>query len=493
MQTNDKNYQATFALDGVVTLILTLPCLNLYTKQTQGNTFIQNTMKIIIIGAGELGQLLAERLSNAKNDVIIIDSSKEGFARLHENFDVMTLTGDAADIKVMTLAGIQDADMLLAVSGDQASNILACQIAKHFGVQKVFCRLYSFDAFDETVGITPEFYGIDNAFSAPAECAEAILDATRRRILLEKVQFSHPDATMVTAEITAASPLRGMHIQNIPDQELLNNIRIAALVRENKLMIPRANTILYQNDKLYVAGSKDYVDAFIGYASGAPEIKSQLVIVAGATRIGELVARELINEGHEVRFIVKKKEQGEELLNRMPSGCLVVQGEVTDLEVLLEAGIAKCDTFISADEDDEKAILSCILAKRAGARKCIATTHKPEYISILPAMDVIDCGFNSTLVSINTIFRLMGESSFRIDSRLLAFQAYLTEFKIKRTSPLIGKKLHESKLPPSAVLAMIFRGSDFITPTGDTELLENDKVVAIVTPASEEQIKPYFG
>ena len=103
---------------------------------------------------------------------------------------------------------------------------------------------------------------------------------------------------------------------------------------------------------------------------------------------------------------------------------------------------------------------------------------------------------SSALVSINTIFRLMGDSSFRIDSRLLAFQAFLKEFTIKPSSALIGKTLRNfrnSTLPSSAVLAMIFRGNDVITPNGDTELKEGDVVVAIVTPASEEQIKPYFG
>ena len=100
-------------------------------------------MKIIIIGAGELGQLLAERLSSARNDVTIIDVSKEGFARIHEKLDVMTLAGDATNVKIMEEAGIQKADMLLAVSGDQASNILACMIAKHLGVRKTICRVYS--------------------------------------------------------------------------------------------------------------------------------------------------------------------------------------------------------------------------------------------------------------------------------------------------------------------------------------------------------------
>ena len=453
-------------------------------------------MKIIIIGAGELGQLLAERLSSARNDVTIIDVSKEGFARIHEKLDVMTLAGDATNVKIMEEAGIQKADMLLAVSGDQASNILACMIAKHLGVRKTICRVYSMDTFDADLNINPELYGIDKAFSSPAECANSIIESLRRHVILESIQFSNHDATLITAVVTSASPLQGVHLQDIPNTELLSKIRIAALVRERQLMVPRADTLIYQGDKLYIAGHKEYVEQFLDYMEGQPDKKRRLVIIAGANRLSEIIATKLLQAGTEIRFVEDSRQKTEEFLNNIPDDIMMVHGDITDEEVLKEAGIAKCDMFIGIEEEDEKNILSCMLAKRLGARKVVAVTHKPEYISILPAMDVIDSGFNTTLVSLNAIFRLMEESSFRIDSRLLAFQAFLKEFTIKPSSTLIGKTLRDfrnSTLPSSAVLAMIFRGNDVITPNGDTELKEGDVVAAIVTPASEEQIKPYFG
>ena len=450
-------------------------------------------MKIIIICAGELGQLLAERLSIAQNDVTIIDISKEDFARIHEKLDVMTLAGEATNVKTMAEAGIQKADMLIAVSGDQTSNILACMLAKHFGVKKTICRLYSMDAFDANLQIMPEFYGIDKAFSSPAECANCVLESLQRRIVLESIQFSNSEATLAIAIINSVSPLQGVHLQDIPNTELINKIRIAALVRDRQLMIPHGDTMLYQGDKLYIAGSKENVEKFLDYTEGHPTPKRQLVIIAGANKVSEIIATKLIEEGHEVRFVEDNHQQIETLLNAMNRDVMIVNGHITDEEVQLEAGVAKCDIFIGIDDLEEQNILGCILAKRLGAKKTVAITHKPEYISILPAMDVIDSGFNSTLVSINTIFRLMGDSSFRIDSRLLAFQAFLKEFTIKPSSTLIGKTLKNCKLPSSAVLAMIFRDNQVITPNGDTELKEGDVVVAIVTPASEEQIKPYFG
>ncbi len=449
-------------------------------------------MKIIIIGAGELGGLLAERLNTAANDITIIDFSQEGFARLREKLDVMTLTGAATNVEIMKEAGIEKADLLLAVSGNQAANILACQIAGHFGVRKCICRLYSFEVFSEKDGLTPAFFGIDRAFSSPAECARKVMDVLRRRMVLERVLFSHPDATMVTTVISPNSPLKGLRIKELPGVEILNNIRFAALVRGHQLMFPHGDTTLLPNDKIYVAGRKDYIEDFLNWVSEEPEDKKLLILLAGATRLGEIIVRDILKIGLEVRVIERSPEAAERFLAKLPSGVMVIQGSPTDQEVLHEAGVGSCDIFISVEDNDEDGILGCVIAKRLGACKVIAVTHKPEYISIVPTMDVIDCGFNSTLISVNTIFRLMEEGTYRIDSRLQAFRAYLTEFTVKPDSRLEGKRIQDCHLPPSLIMALIFRGGAVIAPVGSTVIQAGDVVVTVVTPASEAQIKLVF-
>ena len=148
--------------------------------------------------------------------------------------------------------------------------------------------------------------------------------------------------------------------------------------------------------------------------------------------------------------------------------------------------------WVSTDENDESGILSCIMAKRLGAKKVIAVTHKPEYISIVPAMEVIDCGFNSTLVSVNALFRLMGNGTYQIDVKLQRFQANLKEFKVSERSRLCGLALSECKLPPSTVFALLFRGDEVITPSGTTVFQPGDIAVAIATPETAKALEPYF-
>ena len=146
----------------------------------------------------------------------------------------------------------------------------------------------------------------------------------------------------------------------------------------------------------------------------------------------------------------------------------------------------------AAADDDEENILACIMAKRLGAKKTISVTHKPEYIRIVPTMEMIDSGISSTLVSVNLILRILETGTMRIDAKLQRFHAHLTEFTVSAKSPLAGKTIMECKLPPTVVLALLFRGADVIPPAGTTVLIPGDVVVAIVNPKGLKDIEPFF-
>ena len=449
-------------------------------------------MKILIIGAGELGSQLAASLSNTDHDVTIIDASPREFDYLMDKLVVMTLGGLATDVHKLKVAGAGQSDLVIAVSGDQSANVLACQIAKHLGARKTICRLYDQEIFSGEDGVTRGFFGIDDIFTPPAECTKAVLDVMFRHCVLEKIHFSHPEAVMVTAMITDDSPLNNVCIKDIPNTMELSSIRLAAIVRQHRLKIPHGNTTLRQGDRLYIAGKSEDVEKFLDCLTGEHEHVHKSVVIAGTGRLSELIASHCLEEDMTVRILASSKEEGENFLSKMPAGITTVCGSCNDEDVMREIKADSCDVFVSTDSDDENNILASILAKNLGARKVISITHKPEYISIVPAMDLIDCGFNSTLVSANAVFRLMGESITRIDSRLQSCQAYLTEFSVKPRSRLVGKAIKDCKLPEEAILALIFRGEEVLAPTGATILQEGDVVAAIATPASEEILKPFF-
>ncbi len=450
-------------------------------------------MKILIIGAGELGQMLTEKLrSLAAHDLTIVDSSEEELDTIQDTQDVMTIQGDATNVAIMKQAGIQNADMLIAVSGDQASNMLACQLGKKFGVKKCICRIYSNDAFSEADGITPDFYGIDKSFSSPVETLRHLRYILLHQLVIEHVEFSNPDATMVTIVIDEDSPLKNIKLQDIPDKELLAHIRFAALVHYRKISFPHGDTTIREGDKVYIAGRQDYVERFLQYASGDKDRHRKLIVIGGANRMADVLSHALLDDGIEVRIIAPTEESGNKLLDKMPEGTRVLAGSTTDQATLEEAGVKECDVYINTEENDENTILSCILAKRLGCKKVVAVTHKPEYISIVPTMSVIDCGFNSTITSVNTVFRLLQLGNYNIDTRLRLHNADYTEFTIGPNSILKNRLLKDCDLPKNAVLAMVFRGKEVIAPSGTTKFQEGDVIAAIVTPESEKALKPFF-
>ena len=450
-------------------------------------------MKIIVMGAGDLGRLLASTLSEEDHDVVIVENDADEVARVSDKFDAMTIEGSCSSVEILKRAGVENADTLLAVSGDEASNILACQIAYKLGVKHTVCRLYSYDCFSEEDGISPATFGLWRTFSSPEESAEKILAVLPSAITLESISFTHPDAAMVVIEITRSSVLQGVRIRDIPGpDELLHKIRFAALIRDGQILSPHGDTLLIPGDRVYVAGRKDDVNAFVEWATPENAGTPSRIIIAGDDDAGLIIARRAHELGFDVRMIAGDEKSGERIQDEVPPEIMVLQGNPTDESMLEDAGIASSDVFVSVAQDDEENILSCIIAKRLGTKKVISLTHRPEYNRIAREMGLIDCAFSATLVAANSVLRLLGDTNKRVDVQLQNLKAAISEYRILQSSPLCGKTLSDANLPQKLKLALVFRGNELFAPAGDTVMLDGDIVVAIVTQDMQRTIEKFF-
>ena len=450
-------------------------------------------MKFIIVGAGELGCLLASTLLERKHDVILLDNSPEELERVSSKLDVMTVEGSCSSVAALKEAGAESADTLFAVSGDEAANILACQIASRLGVKNTICRLYRSDAFSEEDGIGASTFGIWRTFSPPEVCAVKIADVLACEILLEKIHFSSREAQMAVIEIERSSILAGVPIKDIPgSSDILQSIRFAAILRGQDVLAPHGDTILAPGDKVYVAGKRENVDEFLQWLMPSSSGFLRRLVISGSDETGRILAHRALEAGFEVRFIEPDLKKCEELQDLFPSSIMMLNGDPTEEEILEEAGVGAADVFVNVSPDDENNILSCILAKRMGARKVISLTHKPEYVKIVPALEMIDCAFSATLVSVNSILRLLDGGAMRVDAILQRFRANLSEFRISARSPLCGKRLGDCRLPPSLILALVFRNGEVLTPSGSTVLEKDDVAVAIVAQEGIREIEALF-
>ena len=449
-------------------------------------------MRIIIIGAGELGQLVAVKLSALQHDVTVVDMMSEELDRMRSSLDAMLLEGAGTSVETLKKAGAQNADVLMALSGDEAANILACQIAKRLGTKQTICRIYSKGIFSEEDGITAENLGIDTTFSSIDESVELIQNVLHSHILHEQITFLNPNARIAIVSVPLNSEISNVPVKELPCRDLLEKIRFAAVVRDNTLLVPHGDTVLQPGDRIYISGKSDDVEAFVSWLSDTANDPVRRIVIGGLTPASLRLIDYLVKHGMDVRVVESDHVKAERALASLPKGVAVIQGDSTNAGILDEADVSGCDAFVAMTDKDENNILACLLASRIGSKKVIALTGKPEYIGILPALEMKGCWFNSTQIAANAIFRLMAGETVRVDSELQKLNARLVELHLTSKSNYAGKSIIECAFPEGLLLALLLRGDSVIAPTGSTILHPNDTLIVIADTSVIRKVKAYL-
>ena len=450
-------------------------------------------MKIGILGAGTLGKFLAGTFCNDKHDVTVIDKAAGTLSRIRDKYDVMTVVGDGAKFETLLEARTSSFDMFIAVGTHDTINMHACRIARHMGVPNIICRLVNKEYFSSENDFTPDKFGIDHVVVPEEECVNKIVDVLDNISTLEKITFSVPDALISGFRILPGSPLDKVKLSSFPEPEMIRSVRFAGIVRNGKLFAPHGETELLEDDEIYLAGKKEEVKAMIDWADPEKQ-KLNRIIIAGGTKLASLLTIALKEKnGYDIRLIEKDEKRAEKILDEVNTKIMVISGDPSESDVLDEAGVDACDVFIAIGEDDEDNILSCILAKRMGAKKVITLTNKEEYVDLVCKMDIVDCGFSRWLVAGNSVLKYISTiNQVHTNAMLHRTNAFVSEFAVKDSSKVCNKQIGKCKIPTSVVLSLVFRKDEVLTPDGDLTLLPGDLVAAITTPESEKKLGKLF-
>jgi len=450
-------------------------------------------MKIGILGAGTLGKFLAGTFCNDKHDVTVIDTSAATLTRIRDKYDVMTVIGDGAKFKTLLDAKTSTFDMFIAVGTHDTINMHSCRIARHMGVPNIICRLVNKEYFSRENDFTPDKLGIDHVVVPEEECVNKIVDVLDNISTLEKITFSVPDALISAFTILPGSPLNKVKLIDFPEPEMIRSVRFAGIVRNGKLFAPHGETELLEDDEIYIAGKREEVEAMIDWADPTKQ-KLKRIIIAGGTKLAALLTTALTEKnGYDLRLVEKDHTRAQKVLDQLNTQMIVINGDPSESDVLEEAGVEACDAFISIGEDDEDNILSCILAKRMGAKKIITLTNKEEYVDLVCKMDIVDCGFSRWLVAGNSVLKYISTiNQVHTNAMLHRTNAFVSEFAVKDSSAVCNKQIDRCKIPASAVLSLVFRKDEVLTPAGDLILLPGDLVAAITTHESEKKLGKLF-
>lgn len=439
---------------------------------------------IVIIGAGEVGYHLADILSREEHRVSVIDHNPATARRLMEALDVQVVVGDGTRANVLNDAGASRADLAIAVTDSDLVNMVACRLAKEMGAKRTILRLR------EARNLTGYHYfykralGFDVVLSTNELAATEILSTVREHHALEVESFADGRIQVRRVRIPEECPLVNRPLR---DLSLPEGVLLCGVARREEFFVPTGDDWLAPHDQVYTIGSGRDLDAF-ERAIGTERVGLRSVVVMGAGALGRELAAKLVDvPGVQTRVIENDPARARSLAAEGLSGVLVLEGDATDLDLLLEERIGDANVFIAASGDDERNMVACQLARSLGAERTVALVHKASYRQIYDLLG-IDLAVSPRVLCSNRILRFVRSASVFSIAVLGEGRAEVIEIEVRVKKKRGAVPVRSLGLPKGAVLGAIVREDEVLVPHGDTILRDHDRVIVFTLPEKVERV-----
>lgn len=430
-------------------------------------------MKIAIVGAGKLGLKVTEALLGGDQAVTIIDQDEAVLQKLNSHMDVMTVNANAKEIKILRSLGISTYDYLIAVTGDDDTNIVIASFAKKLGCAKVIARIRDPEHMDQ-LGFIKEHMGIDSIVNPDLAITVEIYKYLVEKYTLSNGIFSSGKVSLLEFGTDKLPQLMGISMRQIGS--VLGNMLVVAISRNGKVIIPHGDTVIQEGDGLYVIGERTPIMELSSQVHEKEKYTDlQKAMIIGGGKTGYYLARKLSEFGIAVKIIEVDKERCYYLSSHLED-VMVLHGDATDLDLLEEENLSEMDAVVTATGFDEENLLLALMAKQHGIEDVIAKISRESYADLIESMG-IDMALNPLDITASTILRFVQGSKRVISSVLIQGQAEIMEIIASDRMKLIDTPLNELDLPGGILVAAIHRGLEVIIPSGDTIIEEGDRVI----------------
>lgn len=451
-------------------------------------------MRVVICGAGQVGFGIAERLAAEANDVSVIDTSPELIQVIRDTLDVRGLVGHGAHPEVLSQAGIDQADMLIAVTLHDEVNMVACQVAHSlFNVPTKIARIRSQAYLQPHWAdlFSSEHLPIDVIISPEVEVGEMVLRRLATPGASDFVRFANGEVVVIGIDVEENCPVVDTPLSQLT--ELFPDLKavVVGIFREGRLFVPRSSDSMLLGDRVYVICAADQVRRTLGIF-GHEEQEAHRVVIAGGGNIGLYVARSLEARGSRTRIkiIEASRERAIRIADQLRR-TVVLHGNSLDQEILREADIQDADTMVALTNDDEVNVLTCVMAKRLGCRSSMALLNNRSYPALTGALG-IDATVNPRGVTISKILQHVRRGRIRGVHTIENGLAEVVEGEALETSPLVGKPLRDLHLPSGIRIGAIYRDETVLIPDGSLQILPKDRVVIFATAERVRQVEQMF-
>lgn len=451
-------------------------------------------MRVVICGAGQVGFGIAEQLAAEENDVSVIDTSPQLVQAIRDTLDVRGLVGHGAHPDVLVQAGIDQADMIIAVTLYDEVNMVACQVAHSlFNVPTKIARIRSQAYLQPHWAdlFSTDHLPIDVIISPEVEVGEMVLRRLAAPGASDFVRFANGEVVVIGIDAEENCPVVDTPLEQLT--ELFPDLKavVVGILRDGRLFVPRSSDAMLVGDRVYVVCEASQVRRTLSIF-GHEEQEAHRVVIAGGGNIGLYVARSLEARGTraKVKVIEASRERAIGIADQLRR-TVVLHGSSLDQEILREADIQDADTLVALTNDDEVNILTCVMAKRLGCRSNMALLNNRSYPALAGPLG-IDATVNPRAVTISKILQHVRRGRIRGVHTIENGLAEVIEGEALETSPLVGKPLRDLDLPDGLRVGAIYRGEDVLIPDGSTQILPKDRVIMFVTADRVRQVEQMF-
>ncbi len=445
-------------------------------------------MRIIIAGAGEVGSHLAKMLSNENHEIIIIDPEDERLKPLESTLDVLAYHGSATSVKLLQDILQKKADLFIAVTHSEDTNITSSVLAKRFGALKTIARIDNLDYLDK---YNLEFFkalGIDSLIYPELIAAREVLGLLQETGTTEYMEFSGGMLSMFVQKLDRNAPILNKSLEEVSRTNKTDKYRAVAIKRDDKTIIPRGKEQFQEGDTVFVISTREGIDEMMK-TSGKESFEAKSIMILGGSRIGKHVAL-YMQKNCTVKLIDSDPQRCADLAEILDN-TLIINGDCRNIELLEQEGITRVDAFVAVTGNSEINILSCLLAKNKGVKKTIAEVENMEYIS-LAENSGIDTIINKKISAASRIFRHTTNLNVTQVKYMAGTEAEVIEFNVPEDARITRGTLRSLDFPKDAIVGGGTRdGAPFIA-TGDTIIKAGDKVVVFTLPTAYDKLTKFF-
>ena len=443
-------------------------------------------MHVVVIGAGEVGSNIAASLADS-HDVVVLDVDPDRVEALTYSTDVLAVEADGTSIDALEDAGVADADMLIASTDDDETNLVACSTAKVLGDAFTIGRVRNRD-FLETWRRSNGVFGVDFMVCTNLLAAEAIVSVAGVPAARDVDPFAEGRVQMAEFDVTVDSPIAG---QTVREADRFEALTFAGIFHGDDVTIPHGDTVLEADSKVVVIGTPESVRAFSESVAPDAQLANEVVVIGGGA-IGEETARLLEERGIHPTLIDNDERRARSLAEEL-SDTVVLCHDETDVEFLLREHVDKADLAVVTLDADERTLLVALLAKQIGTRRAVAVVQTGEYVDLFEAVGV-DVAINPREVVAEEITRFTHDRRTENVAMIESDRAEVIEIEIDEESVLVGRPIREAigDVPEGVVVGAITRNGEVITPRGDTVAQSGDHVIAFVDTRVVDEVLSAF-